>query len=73
MRRLPRKPSQRQDRIIQAVEEWFGKMNPAEKKASVRISLFLMGRRKGIELAEEEKDMTWYVSQNLASESHQMS
>lgn len=73
VRRLPRKRNKRQVQMIQATEEWFGEMNPVEMKSSVRIALFLMGRRKGIELGEEEQQIAWCVHQNLVAESHQAS
>ena len=65
MRRLPKKQSQRQVQIIQAVKEFFGEINPEEKKSSTKIALWLMGRRKGVSLTEKEIDIAWMVKQNM--------
>jgi len=40
-------------------------MNPEEKKSRTRIALWLMGRRRGVVLTEEEKDVAWAVQQNI--------
>lgn len=64
-RRLPTRMSDKQRQILNAVYEWFGKMNPLEGKSARKIALSLMRRRKNIELTEEEKSITWMIRQNL--------
>ena len=65
MRRLPRKPNPRQNLIIQAVKDYFGDTNLEEKKSATRISLWLMNRKKGIVLSEEERDILEVIKINL--------
>jgi len=65
MRRLPRKRNQKQNLIIKAVGDYFGKANPEEKKSATKISLWLMNRRKGVVLDEEEKGILGVIKTNL--------
>lgn len=65
MRRLPRKPNQKQELIIQSVRDYFGEANPEEKKSIVRIALFLMGRKKRNPLTDEEKEIMEIIRINL--------
>ena len=65
MRHLPRKRNQKQNLIIKAVGDYFGKANPEEKKSATKISLWLMNRRKGVVLSEEEKDIVEVVKISL--------
>lgn len=66
MRRLPTNRSKRQTEVIDEVFDWFGKtITPEEKKSAVRIALWIMNRKKGIELNEEEKEREWMVRKNM--------
>ena len=65
MRRLPRKRNSRQNLIIEAVKDYFGEMNDEEKKSATKISLWLMNRKKGVVLSEEEKEIKEVIKQNL--------
>lgn len=68
LRRIPKNMSTNRKKIVEAVYDFFGQMTSEEKKIAKRITLFMLGRKRGIDLAEEEKDVMWYVRQNLASE-----
>ena len=65
MRRLPRKRNQKQNLIIKAVEDYFGEANSEEKKSATKISLWLMNRKKGVVLGEEERDILEVIKINL--------
>lgn len=65
MRRLPQKRSPKQKLIIKVAEDYFGEMNPEEKKSAVKISLWLMNRKKGISLTDEEKEIKETIRPNL--------
>ena len=65
MRNLPPKPNQRQGLIIKAVRDYFGKANSEEKKSIVRISLWLMGRKKRNPLTEGEGEIMGLIRANL--------
>jgi len=67
MRRLPTRPSKRQKIIIEAVNDFFGERNQEEKKSATKIALWLMGRRKGVVLTEEEEGIKEAVKNNLPS------
>ncbi|MFC1789487.1 hypothetical protein ACFLYY_00745 [Patescibacteria group bacterium] len=67
MRRLPKKPNERQKLIVEAVKEFFGEMNPEEKKSATRLSLWLMNRRKELVLTEDEVEIGKIVKKNIES------
>lgn len=68
MRRLPTNRSKRQTEVIDEVFDWFGKaITPEEKKSAVRIALWIMKRKKGIELNEEEREIEWMVKKNMGA------
>jgi len=67
MRNLPRKPSPKQELIIKAVEDFCGGGGSSNRNKA-NAALWIMGRKRGIELTEEEKDIVWYVQQNLADD-----
>ena len=70
MRRLPKKRSKKQNLIIKAVEDYFGEMNPEEKKSTTKISLWLMNRKKGVVLSEEERDILEVIKINLKDKTY---
>ena len=65
MRRLPIKRNQKQNLIIKAVRDYFGRTNPEEKKSATKIALVLMNRKKGVVLTEEEREIRELVKRNL--------
>ena len=55
MRRLPTKRSPKQKLIIKAVEDYYGLgASVKEKRESKKLALWLMGRKKGVRLSDEE-------------------
>ena len=70
MRRLPRKRNQKQNLIIRGVEDYFGEANAEEKKSATRISLWLMNRRRGVVLSEEEKGVLEVIKANLKDKTY---
>ena len=65
MRKLSRKPDERQKLIIEAVKDYFGEVNAEERKSITKIALWLMGRRKRNSLTEEEKEIKETIKANL--------
>lgn len=72
MRYLPRKRSERQQNIINAVEDFCGD-DGTSLRNKTNAALWLMGRKKGIELNEDEKYIVWYVDLNLCDEVYRKS
>ena len=66
MRRLPIKPTFKQKLIIEAVKDYFGEIKGEEKKSVTKIALWLMNRKKGVVLTEEEQEILEMVKMNLA-------
>jgi len=71
MRNLPHNKSPKQELIIKAVEDFCGD-DGSSNRNKVNAALWIMGRKRGIELTEEEKDVVWYVQQNLADDIYPM-
>ena len=71
MRNLPRNKSPKQELIIKAVEDFCGD-DGSSKRNKVNATLWIMGRKRGIELTGEEKEIVWYVQQNLADDIYPM-
>ena len=66
MRRLPKNKSPKQKAVIQATFDYFGPgITKQEKISAVQIALFLMGKRRGINLTEEQKSATQTIKDNL--------
>jgi len=65
MRRLPIKRTTRHNLIIKAVKDYFGEINDEEKKSVTKISLWLMGRKKGVVLSDEEGEIKEIIKVNL--------
>lgn len=71
MRRLPNNKSPKQQIIISACFDYFGKdINLEEKKSAKKIALWMMGRKKGISLSEQENSDLWAIKANLADETY---
>jgi hypothetical protein len=63
VRTLPKKKSDKQKLIINAVYDYFGKSQ--NEKRAVQIALFIMGRKRGVELTKEELSDVWAIKENL--------
>jgi len=63
MRTLPRNKSQKQKLFISACHDYYGK-GKNEARAN-QIAIWMMGRRRGIKLTEEEKSAMWAIRENL--------
>ncbi|OGZ66577.1 MAG: hypothetical protein A3C58_02640 [Candidatus Staskawiczbacteria bacterium RIFCSPHIGHO2_02_FULL_34_10] len=63
MRRLPVKKSLKQKLIMKAVYDYFG--IGIDKVRANQIAIFLMGRKKGVNLTDEEKSDAWAIKINL--------
>ena len=65
-RLLPKKRSEKQTMIIQATFDFFGSGLPLREIPQVRdIAIYLMGRKKGITLSEEQKHDMECIKENL--------
>ena len=65
-RRLPKNRNYKQASIIEAAFDYFGDgMTEEERKGAGQIALFLMGRKRGVNLTEEQKSAAWAIKQNL--------
>lgn len=66
MRKLPSKRSLKQNRILSAVYDYYGsEITAKEKQQSRQIAIYLMGRKKGVNLSEEQKLDMWAIKENL--------
>lgn len=63
MRRLPVNKSPKHTLIIRAVYDYFGV--GIDKTRANQIAIYLMGRKKGVDLTDEEKSDAWSIKQNL--------
>jgi len=66
MRNLPYKPTEKQKLMMEAVNDYFGEINAEEQKSARKISLWLMGKRRGVDLTEEEKEISGTIRTNLS-------
>ncbi|MCP6718053.1 MAG: hypothetical protein KJI70_00695 [Patescibacteria group bacterium] len=64
MRTLPTKQSEKQKQIIEATKDFFGV--PVKKRTIINTALWLMNRKRGVKLSDEEKNAVWFVRKNLA-------
>ena len=62
MRNLPSKRSQEHETIIKATQDFW---NEGITRRVINVACWIMGRKRGIELNEEEKSAVWYVQGNL--------
>jgi len=67
MRNLPSKLNPTQALIIEAVKDYFGEGSPKDglQRNIINVSLWLMNRRKGIKLNDEEKSAVYAIRENL--------
>ena len=71
MRRLPIKPNQKQRKIISACQDFFGSgASQTEKTQAKRLALWLLNRRKGLLLSEEEQNVLFFIKNNLADKTY---
>ena len=62
MRTLPKHKSDKQKLIIAATYDYFG---IGSKVRANQVALFLMGRKRGVNLTDEEKSDVWAIRENL--------
>ena len=68
MRNLPHKLNKRQKLIAEVVKDYFG---PNEKQNIItRFGLYLMGRRKDIEIKDEEMADIERIKENLKDKTY---
>jgi len=66
MRKFPKNKTIKQKLLINVCYDYYGKgMFPNEKVRAGQIALYLMGKRRGIELTNQEKSDMWAIKENL--------
>jgi hypothetical protein len=65
MRTLPKKKSNKQKLIIAAVYDYFG---VGSKVRANQIAIYIMGKRRGVNLTDEEKSNARAIKENLKDE-----
>lgn len=71
MRHLPNNKTERQKLIIESCLDYYGSgISKEERKSAKKIALWVMGRRKGISLTENEKSDVWAIKINLEDETY---
>ena len=65
MRTLPKKKSDKQKLIIVAVYDYFG---VGSKVRANQIAIYIMGKRRGVDLTDEEKSDVRAIKENLKDE-----
>ena len=68
MRTLPKNKSENHKLIINATYDYFGIMDAKQKVRANQIAIYLMGRKRGVNLTEEEKSIALIVRDNLRDE-----
>lgn len=63
MRNLPQKPTEYQKKVIAYTTEIWGKLD----RHAMNVALYVMNRRRGLELTEEEMEDVFLVRANMAS------
>lgn len=67
LRQLPRNKTTKHKLIISAVDDFFGEgIPPKDKWLKKNICLWIMGRKRGVNLDEEQQEALWYIQHNLA-------
>lgn len=61
MRTLPKNKSDKQKLIIAAVYDYFG---IGSKVRANQIAIYIMRRKRGVSLTEEEKSDVWAIREN---------
>ena len=70
MRQLPKNKTPRHKMIIEAVDNYFGDCLPDQRRLKKDICLWLMKKRKGIKLNEEQENAVWYIKTNLTDQTY---
>lgn len=71
MKHLPSKKTLKQKIIINACFDYYGTgISGEDTKVAKKIALYLMGRRKGIVLTEEEKSDLLKIKTNLKDKTY---
>jgi len=66
MRKLPLKMTDAQKLIFWATVDFYGDGLTTKEIPEIRqLAIYLMGRRKGIKLTDQQKDDMWYIRENL--------
>ena len=65
MRTLPKKKSEKQKLIIAAVYDYFG---IGSKVRANQIAIYIMGKRRGVNLTDEERSDVCAIKENLKDE-----
>ena len=66
MRNLPINRTPRHNLIINAVADFYGEgISEIERSESKGVALYIMGRKRGLVLNENQKEVISYVKQNL--------
>jgi len=65
-RTLPHNKTLFHKRIINSVNDYYGDSPLKEQRGKKDIMLWLMNRRKGVKLNEEQKGALWIIRNNLA-------
>lgn len=67
MRTLPKNKSENHKLIISAVYDYYG---VGKTKRANQVALYIMGRKRGVELSEEEKSDMWAIKENLKDKTY---
>jgi len=68
MRRLPTQPNEKQKLIVLAVKDFYGSTPGLTQREIIDMSCWLMNRRKGIKLTEEQLETAELIRTNLADQ-----
>jgi len=71
MRNLPVKRSPEQEIIIGAVQDFWNEDKITRRV--INVAVWIMGRKRGVELTDEEKEAVWYVQNNLTDRNYRQS
>jgi len=70
MRKLPHELTMNQKIILEATKDFYGEGYPRKMKEIRPVALWLMGRRKGNKLTEEQQEAVWHIRNNLADQTY---
>lgn len=74
MRRLPRNKTSKHKLIIKATDDFFGSgCLPENKRLKKDVCLWLMNRKKGVKLNDEQRDAVWHIRTNIADPTYRES
>ena len=65
-RQLPRNKSDKHKLIISAVKDFFGSTPGLTKREVIELSCWLMNRKKGIKLTDEQLETAALIRNNIA-------